>query len=298
MCCSICGNSQFNRISVNQTFGVDIVQCLECGFIQTEPVSVTSLSYYYSNYYRENWTEQTIISMREESQQQAAAQVTFLEEKLGSLTFDKILDYGAADGELLRALRPNCKSLFATELDPTFAKQLQDQIWIGFLYENELYDEGYQGKFDLIIISHVLEHLPDPGAILRLFATMLAPGGILLVDVPHEIEMLAFGGHGSGHLYFFTVDHLCALINRDNLFELIEVRRCNRSINDFIESGFTLPEDHSITNNKNGTTIRALFRNRDHGCKASPFLVVEQLHEQLFENYSLRILKLHHDRES
>lgn len=34
-------------------------------------------------------------------------------------------------------------------------------------------------QFDLIVISHVLEHLLDPCTILRVIHTHLAPGGVL-----------------------------------------------------------------------------------------------------------------------
>ena len=254
----------------NCTFSADIVKCFNCGFIQTEPVSATTLAHYYSTDYREKWTEQTFHSMRTQSRHQAEAQVAFLEEMLEAQHFEKVLDYGAADGELLRMLRPKCRSLYATEQDPLYANQLKDEPWLTLLNEKELHDEQYQGTFDLITISHVLEHLPDPSAILCTFAIMLAPGGILLIDVPHELELLKCGGHGSGHLQFFTAEHLRILVNRDGFYDLLEIRRCNRSIGDFISSNFTLPEDHSIANNKNGTTIRALFRNRNHGHKTPP----------------------------
>ena len=98
---AICHKSQFNRIIGNCAFSVDIVQCINYGFIQTEPVSVAALSQHYSTYYREKWTEQKINSMCEQSRHQAEAQVAFLEDILGSQPYETALDYGAADGELL-----------------------------------------------------------------------------------------------------------------------------------------------------------------------------------------------------
>ena len=72
-------------------------------------------------------------------------------------------------------LRPKCKSLYATEQDPLYAKALEEKTWLTLIDEKELRDERYCGTFDLITISHVLEHLPDPGGILSTFAVMLAP---------------------------------------------------------------------------------------------------------------------------
>jgi SAM-dependent methyltransferase len=38
------------------------------------------------------------------------------------------------------------------------------------------------GSLDFIKLGHVIEHLPDPGSVLRRLATMLRPGGVILVD--------------------------------------------------------------------------------------------------------------------
>lgn len=39
-------------------------------------------------------------------------------------------------------------------------------------------------QFDLIVFNHVFEHFPDPLATLRLIETMLAPGGVVYMEVP------------------------------------------------------------------------------------------------------------------
>ena len=59
----------------NSTFNVDVVQCFDCDFIQTEPGSAARLSHYYSTDYRKKSTKETINSMRAQSGHQAEAQV-------------------------------------------------------------------------------------------------------------------------------------------------------------------------------------------------------------------------------
>src|SRR6201999_2092727 len=42
-----------------------------------------------------------------------------------------------------------------------------------------------EGTFDAIIMEHVLEHVEDPVAILRLATPWLAPDGVIVVGVPN-----------------------------------------------------------------------------------------------------------------
>jgi SAM-dependent methyltransferase len=68
---------------------------------------------------------------------------------------------------------PNVKYLSA-DLDPTKAMVGLD------LTSSTLPD----GSFDVIHVSHVLEHIPDDGAAMRELHRMLAPGGLAVLAVP------------------------------------------------------------------------------------------------------------------
>jgi SAM-dependent methyltransferase len=44
------------------------------------------------------------------------------------------------------------------------------------------------GSFDLILCSHVLEHVPDDGAAMSELRRVLAPGGLALVLTPYRAD--------------------------------------------------------------------------------------------------------------
>jgi SAM-dependent methyltransferase len=53
-----------------------------------------------------------------------------------------------------------------------------------FKFHN-LTEEPLSEKFDLLICSEVLEHLPDPGPLVRAMAEVLDPGGLLIITIPN-----------------------------------------------------------------------------------------------------------------
>jgi len=43
-----------------------------------------------------------------------------------------------------------------------------------------------EGQYDLVVLSHILEHVIDPREFLKDISEYLTPGGIIFVDVPHS----------------------------------------------------------------------------------------------------------------
>jgi SAM-dependent methyltransferase len=77
--------------------------------------------------------------------------------------------------------------------------------------------------YDLIVLSHVLEHLPSPARALSEIAAVMSRETVLYIEVPHE-DLLRLN-HGSKiahtkkkywheHINFFTFDALHALLDR------------------------------------------------------------------------------------
>lgn len=90
------------------------------------------------------------------------------------------------------------------------------------LYVGDVLDAPFEaGRFDVVTAFHVLEHLPDPVAAVERMLGWLAPGGLLIVEVPNAGGLGArlFGAAWSGlelprHLSHFTPVTLSRLIDR------------------------------------------------------------------------------------
>ena len=65
------------------------------------------------------------------------------------------------------------------------------------------------GPYDVIILSHVLEHFADPVTLLRASADALSPGGNIILEVPNDIpNIFPLNGPDEPHLIFFTIPTL------------------------------------------------------------------------------------------
>jgi SAM-dependent methyltransferase len=96
----------------------------------------------------------------------------------------RLLDFGCSNGNLLKhfhPLRPRW-SLSGSELSETWREEVSRLPGVEAFYAGP--DPVYAGSFDLISLSHVLEHIPDPSSFLRKIAGYLAEGARILLAVP------------------------------------------------------------------------------------------------------------------
>ncbi|MBL0927375.1 MAG: methyltransferase domain-containing protein [Phycisphaerales bacterium] len=77
-------------------------------------------------------------------------------------------------------------------------------------------------SFDLIASFETVEHVGDPGALLREHRRLLRPGGRLVISTPHDAGLTEF------HLHSFTLADFSALVGREFAeFELLGQRAGN-----------------------------------------------------------------------
>jgi predicted TPR repeat methyltransferase len=101
-------------------------------------------------------------------------------------------------------------------------------------------DDAYlagRDKFDVVMSSDVLEHLPAPAELLRLFVAAARPGGLVILSVPNvahwsvrwnllwgRFDYEPVGIMDATHLRWFTESSLRALVESVGL-EIVEMRQ-------------------------------------------------------------------------
>lgn len=98
---------------------------------------------------------------------------------VGARVSSRILDVGCGSGGLLRQLQAAGFDQL-TGID-AFAPVLIDEPCLKISRGDAL--EAF-GKYDIVMMHHSLEHMPDPSAVLRHLATLLQENGRLLIRVP------------------------------------------------------------------------------------------------------------------
>ena len=79
-------------------------------------------------------------------------------------------------------------------------------------------DLGEEERFDIVVCSHVIEHVADPHATLTQLRDRMTDGGAIYVEVPMEIwKRSPLHEEPVTHVNFFTVESLRTLLQRAGL---------------------------------------------------------------------------------
>jgi ubiquinone/menaquinone biosynthesis C-methylase UbiE len=97
-----------------------------------------------------------------------------------------IVEIGASTGEFLYELRKNGrKFLTGVDINSEIARIAKDRYNLNFLVGQLENLNLPAGSFDVVIMRHVLEHLPDPVLTMKTVANILKPEGYCIITVPN-----------------------------------------------------------------------------------------------------------------
>lgn len=145
----------------------------------------------------------------------------------------RLLDVGCGNGDFLARMHASSYEVEGLEPDPVASAVARGR---GFRVTTGPLAPGTfpANSFDVVTLSHVLEHLPDPVATLRVCRAVLRPGGRVVVVTPNarSLGVRTFGPHWRGwevprHLLIFTPTAL-AEAARHAGFAVVTVRTSGR----------------------------------------------------------------------
>ncbi len=190
----------------------DVVCCVSCKFVYVDTSATQTVydAYYesFSKYESSNSSGSGSNPLDASRLQQTAAAI---HEKINDLNAS-ILDIGCANGGLLVELQKLGYSKL-TGLDPsqgsvTFVRDrlglmaFKGGLFTSFFSE----EESKQGeKYDVIILSHVMEHVLDLGGAINAVLRRLKDNGCLYIEVP---DASRYDEHFVVPYYYFDCEHI------------------------------------------------------------------------------------------
>ncbi|HET7876071.1 MAG TPA: class I SAM-dependent methyltransferase [Methylomirabilota bacterium] len=132
----------------------------------------------------------------------------------------RYLDVGCGSGGGLGVAKALGWQVAGIEMDEAAARKARrftEELHVG----DALTAPFAPGGFDVVSAFHVLEHVPDPVAVVKRMLGWLAPGGVAIIEVPNAGGLGArlFGRAWSGlelprHLSHFTPESLARVVER------------------------------------------------------------------------------------
>jgi SAM-dependent methyltransferase len=144
----------------------------------------------------------------------------------------KILDIGCGNGKRLLKLKEDDWDTYGVEISDIASKHARElglNIFTSTLEQAEFEDEF----FDVVILSHVLEHLSDPNITLKEIYRVLKNDGKLIISIPNvdsfeakHLKKYWTAWELPRHLYHFTPVTIKSMLNKTG-FEVIDIEYDN-----------------------------------------------------------------------
>jgi 2-polyprenyl-3-methyl-5-hydroxy-6-metoxy-1,4-benzoquinol methylase len=207
--CYLCGAHDFStrRGKVRDNSSLNVLECNSCGL-----VTLSSATHIQAGHYENSQMHGANMPPIDSWLRLADVDDQRRFEMLKALLANrKVLDFGCGAGGFLHKAKALASKVAGIELERRVLEYWGNEL---ALYER-LHDAG--NDFDLITAFHVIEHSPNPRAMLKDLANCLADEGRLVIEVPSSDDALltlydssAFQNfsYWSQHLFLFNAETL------------------------------------------------------------------------------------------
>lgn len=237
--CPVCHSKKIRPLWSN-TQGYNFSICNHCGFYFVNPQpSASDLERYYSEQYflvgiAESGTTRTEVHESERAFVDAVEK-TILKHNPDART---ICEVGCSFGHELSVLQARGFDVVGYEVAPSTATFAREHFGLD-VHISEFVAQP--DAYDVVFMSHVLEHLSDPNSLIEAVYQSLRPNGLLLVVGPNSgsLNSRLFGKHCSwvsppNHLSYFTPSAQTHLLQRNEFLVVDKQTKKGRGVNFFL----------------------------------------------------------------
>jgi len=213
---------------VTRVHDFDVIACQVCGFRHVIPLpNPASLERAYREAYYSEEKPKFLTHAGEDQEWAALSQRDRLEslEALLPSNRRRLLDIGAGPGFFLKTAASRGWHVLGVEPSrqaAAHARGLGIEMVEGFFNAETA---ARLGRFDVVHLNNVLEHVPNPLEIVCLARDLLTPGGLICLNVPndftpfqqsarHSLTLSEWWVAPPHHLNYFDFDSLSELVTR------------------------------------------------------------------------------------
>jgi ubiquinone biosynthesis O-methyltransferase len=188
----------------------------------------------YRKYYSEELEENPMSEQAAFEVQKTYPRFDWMIKKIEKIKPKTLVDLGCADGYLCltlanKGIKCTGVNLYKPSVDLANERAKKFKVPANFVCEDVM---DHKGKYDVVVMAEIIEHVPDPASLIEKARQMLNKGGTLFITTPspehigitqHKAEDHASwdDGQPSGHLRIFNEAELKDLVSE---FELVEFK--------------------------------------------------------------------------
>jgi SAM-dependent methyltransferase len=219
--CVLCGSHDFEIVSTTDRHGQPLQTglCGGCGVLRNDPVPTDAeLAQFYRKDYRQSYKGAAEPRLRQVWRNLERLNGHFVQFRDVYAAPGRWLDLGSGSGEFTYLAQSIGADVVGVEPNEGYATYCRDKLGLQIAVQTLEETEFADGSFDLIRLSHVLEHMRDPVASLTRLKGWLKPGGMIYIEVPdieqdarHKLRGRMFH---YGHIYNYnpvTLRHVAGL---------------------------------------------------------------------------------------
>lgn len=234
MICEVCRSSNYSEIgTIKNIWQSDkkVYQCCNCGLYFIDLPTDEEIYALYKNEYHNNIKNKLFETAKSKMRYaRSLSQFNFIKKHI-DFHNKKVCEIGAFDGLLLNIFKKNGCDVYGYELNDNarlYAKNKYDiDLKPNFLESEE--------KYDIIMLSHVIEHFKNPFDVLIKIKNMLKDNGYLYIEVPNSPNKnqcsydILMRYLSTEHIVNFNIENLKMFVKKADL-NIIECQYSNYSV--------------------------------------------------------------------
>lgn len=209
-CCTVCGGSGDRLGRFTDTFyrvteyAVDLYRCRRCrsDFVWPLPAQSDINGFYPSGYWREQSSQPSLMTRAQQTYIDFMLKADLMAwiKRLALPQGARLIDLGCSRGDWAALIAEAGYQVEGLEGDPRAVAYARETF--GLKVQQGFVDDWTPppASYDAVCLFHLLEHVRDPGALIRAIHRALVPGGCVLLRVPnrHSWQGRLFGRHWKG----------------------------------------------------------------------------------------------------